>query len=47
LLASNSGSNIISVVDLETREELTQIGVGRDPRQMAIDRAGDFAYVCI
>lgn len=47
MLVSNSGSNTVSVVDLESRTELSQIAVGRDPRHMAITNDGKYAYVCI
>ncbi|MEU2630538.1 hypothetical protein [Kitasatospora sp. NPDC007106] len=42
---SNSGSNTVSVVDLESHGALTRIAVGRDPRHTTI--VGDGAYVSL
>lgn len=45
LLVSNSGSDTLSIVDLERGEELKQLPVGRDPRHMVV--SGGYAYVCL
>lgn len=45
LLVSNSGSDTLSVVDLEYGEEIRQIEIGRDPRHMIV--ADGFAYISL
>jgi YVTN family beta-propeller protein len=47
LLVSNSGSDTLSIVDLELNVEVRQIPTGRDPRHMAVTKDGLAAFVCV
>jgi YVTN family beta-propeller protein len=44
-LAVNPDSNSLSIVDTVAQEKVTEIGVGLDPRTVAVDDAGHRAYV--
>src|SRR4030042_3288292 len=45
LLVVNPDSNSLSLVDTATRSLLAEIPVGLDPRTVAVDDAGNRAYV--
>ena len=47
LLVSNWCSGDLSVIDLETEEELRRIKLGKYPRGIAIDSKSSFAYISI
>jgi YVTN family beta-propeller protein len=44
LLSANTGSNTVSVIDADSRFELTRIPVGNGPRSVAIDPTGRRAF---
>lgn len=44
LLSANTGSNTVSVIDADSRFELTRIAVGNGPRSVVIDPTGRRAF---
>ncbi len=45
LLAVNPDSNSVSLIDTQTNTPLAEIAAGPDPRGVAVDPAGSFAYI--
>ena len=45
LMVANAGSNDVSVIDLESEEQLARLEVGANPRGIVFDAQADLAYV--